>query len=231
MKAEEAKKLKELKKRKLQIKKDGGGLDAGQSHADGYRPGKLLSPARRRDAVERLEEQFYVSERLACVTVGQARSTQRLSSPEKSLEKRILQRIDELVRENPRSGYRSITAMLRLEGWAVNVKRIHRLWKREGYRVPPRRKKRLVHGQAANACNKKIALFRNDVWTYDFIFDRFADGRALKILAVTDEYTRQSLALEADISMNGNDVVSILSKIAAEHGFPAYIRSEMVRSS
>jgi transposase InsO family protein len=107
----------------------------------------------------------------------------------------------------------------------VNVKRILRLWKLEDYRVPPRRKKRLAHGQAANVCNKKIALFRNDVWTYDFIFDRLAYGWALKIPAVTDEYTRQSPALEAGISMNGNDVVSILNKIAAEHGFPAYIRS------
>jgi transposase InsO family protein len=116
--------------------------------------------------------------------------------------------------------------MLRLEGWAVNVKRVHRLWKREGYRVPRCRKKRIACGQAAHACNKRIALFRNDVWTYDFIFDRLADGRALKILAVTDEYTRQSLALEAGISINGSTVVSVLNKIAAEHGFPAHIRSD-----
>jgi transposase InsO family protein len=106
--------------------------------------------------------------------------------------------------------------MLRLEGWRVNVKRVHRLWKQEGYRVPRCRKKRIVSGQASHACNKKSSLFRNDVWTYDFIFDRLADGRALKILAVTDEYTRQSLALEAGISMNGSAVVSVLNKIAAD---------------
>jgi transposase InsO family protein len=116
--------------------------------------------------------------------------------------------------------------MLRLEGWRVNVKRVHRLWKQEGYRVPRCRKKRVASGQASHACNKKSSLFHNDVWTYDFIFDRLADGRALKILAVTDEYTRQSLALEAGISMNGSAVVSVLNKIAAEHGFPAHIRSD-----
>ena len=138
---------------------------------------------------------FQISERRACAVTGQPRSTQRRVSPKKTEEYRLLARIDALVRENPRCGYRRITAMLRLEGWRINLKRVHRLWKQEGYRVPPLRKKKKASGVADNACHKKRALFRNDIWTYDFIFDRLENGRALKVLALTDEYTRESLAL------------------------------------
>ncbi len=181
---------------------------------------------RRREAVEHIEKQFLISERRACVIIGQSRSTQRIKYHENTGEIRLLKRIDELVKENPRSGYRNISGMLRLEGWSVNNKRVYRLWRREGYRVPKAKKKNILGGSAKNACNKKIALFPNDIWTYDFIFDRLSDGRALKILVITDEYTREVLLLEVGISVNGTSVVNALNKLTKIRGLPCHVRSD-----
>lgn len=92
--------------------------------------------------------------------------------------------------------------------------------------MPPLRKKKRASGVADNACNKKRALFRNDIWTYDFIFDRLENGRALKVLALTDEYTRESLALEVGTSADGATVVAVLDRVSKERGFPRHVRSD-----
>lgn len=181
---------------------------------------------RRRDAVFHLKDKYLVSERRACVVTGQPRSTQRNLPVLRQEECFLLQKIEQLVRDNPRCGYRRITAMLRLEGWRVNHKRIHRLWKQEGYRVPTPKKKSKASGSSMYACNKKIAKGKNDIWTYDFIFDRLENGRALKILAVTDEYTRESLALIVGESATGATVASVLDRLSIKHGFPNYVRSD-----
>ena len=148
--------------------------------------------------------------------MNQPRSSQRLKVKEKEVEKRLLEAIEELVREYPRFGSRKVTDFLRLAGWAVNYKRIHRLWKREGYRVPKAKKKKRVVGVASNACDKRRAESMNDVWTWDFIFDRLEDGRQLKVLTVTDEYTRESLAIEVGCSFNGEQVMEVLREICRE---------------
>ena len=142
------------------------------------------------------------------------------------LERRLLEDIEELVRVNPRFGSRRVTDCLRLAGWDVNHKRIHRLWKREGYRVPQAKKKKRGVGVGLNACDKRRAESMNDVWTWDFIFDRLEDGRQLKVLTVTDEYTRESLAIEAGRSFNGAQVVEVLKRIGRERGVPGHIRSD-----
>lgn len=134
--------------------------------------------------------------------------------------------IEQLVLDNPRYGCRMITGCLRLEGWKVNRKRIHRLWKQVGYKVLKSRKKKRVIGSNVNACDKKRALCKNDVWTWDFIFDRLEDGRQIKIFTVVDEYTRESLAVEVGRSFKGENVVEILNKIGIIRGIPAYIRSD-----
>lgn len=157
---------------------------------------------------------------------GQPRSTQRLPAPDSNKDKALVKRIEMLVRENPRFGYRRITAMLRFEGWAINSKRVYRVWRDEGYRVEPSQKKRHVSGASTNACNKRRAKFPNDIWAYDFVFDRLENGRPLKILAITDEYTRESLALEVDQSIPGAKVVEILNGLVAERGLPTGIRSD-----
>jgi len=132
----------------------------------------------------------------------------------------------ELVGSNPRRGCRYITELLRAEGWRVNRKRIHRLWKREGYKVPPKRRKKRAVGDAFNACDKRSAKHRNDVWTWDFIHDRLVDGRALKCLVIIDEYTRECLELGMARSIEGRHVLDVLARLIGERGAPNYIRSD-----
>ncbi len=116
--------------------------------------------------------------------------------------------------------------MLCHEGWKVNLKRVYRLWRSKGYRVEARKNRKALSGSGANACNKRRAGLRNDIWAYDFIFDRLENGRPLKILAVTDEYTRESLALEVSNSIPGSRVTEILNELVLARGLPSGIRSD-----
>lgn len=185
-----------------------------------------MSPARRREAVAHLEKTHEVSERRACVMTGQHRSTQRYVRKEPNEEKLLFKDMTRLVKDNPRSGCRVITALLRADGWRVNYKRVHRLWKREGFKVPRKVRKKRAVGDSSNACDKRIATAKDDVWTWDFIHDRLTDGRAMKCLTMVDEYTRECLALDMRRSYTGNDVVDVLSQLMGERGIPNHIRSD-----
>ena len=173
-----------------------------------------------------LEKEHAASERRACQVAGQHRSTQRYQPKEPDDEKRLLKDIQKLVKKRPRYGCRRITRLLREDGWAVNYKRVHRLWKREGLRVPQQRKKKGCPGDGANACDKRKASSINDVWTLDFIHDSLVDGRQFKCLAILDEYTRENLALLVDRSITGDDVLNELSVLMGERGIPNCIRSD-----
>jgi len=185
-----------------------------------------LSPARRREAVERLEQTHTVSERRACTVTGQYRSTQRYAPKAPREECILLREMTRLVKGNPRSGCRMITAFLRADGWRVNYKRVHRIWKREGFKVPRKARKKRAVGVSSNACDKRIAIAKDDVWTWDFIHDRLMDGRALKSLVIVDEYTRECLALDMRRSFTGSDVVDVLSQLMGGRGVPKHIRSD-----
>jgi putative transposase len=185
-----------------------------------------LSPACRREAVTHLEDAFAVSERRACVVAHQHRSTQRYTPQERDGDRALVTRLRELVGENPRRGCRYLSALLRQEGWGVNYKRVHRLWKREGYRVPRKRHKKRAVGDASNACDKRAATHANDVWTWDFIHDRLVDGRALKCLTILDEYTRECLELGMGRSIRGGEVLDALGRLMSERGAPGHIRSD-----
>jgi transposase InsO family protein len=127
-----------------------------------------------------------ISEQRACRVTGQHRSTQRYEPRPRDEERALLKHIDELVLDNPRRGCRYITKVLRKEGWRVNYKRVHRLWKREGYKVRKKRRQKRAVGEAANACDERCATGVNDVWAWDFIEDRLVDGRQLKCLVIID---------------------------------------------
>ena len=168
-----------------------------------------------------------MSQRRACEVLGQSRSTQRYEAKaDTDEERRLVARIHELVRQYPRYGYRMITAKLRQEGWKVNFKRIYRLWRREGLKVPqkPRKKRRLGHH--GNSCVRRRAEHKDHVWTWDFIHDRTATGQPLKWLAITDEYTRECLALEVDRSITADRIVEILTSLFVSRGIPKHIRSD-----
>ena len=132
----------------------------------------------------------------------------------------------ELVRANPRFGYRRICALLRGEGWRVNVKRVHRLWKSEGFKVPRRQVRRRRLGVSGNGCSVRRAAGPNDVWAWDFVHDHTSDGRPLKWLTLVDEFTRQCVALEARRSITAADAAGILRQATARSGVPAHLRSD-----
>jgi transposase InsO family protein len=167
-----------------------------------------------------------VSERRACEVLGQPRSTQRYAATVKEDEPLLVSRILELVREFPRYGYRQITRLLRGEGWEVNFKRVYRLWKREGLRVPKKKKKLRRLGDSSGGITRRKAERINHVWSVDFIFDRTANGRSLKILSIIDEFTRECIALEVSRRLTSSDVTSVLVDLFAIRGVPEFIRSD-----
>lgn len=138
----------------------------------------------------------------------------------------MIKDIHMLVGQHPRFGCRRITALLGEKGWNVNHKRVHRLWKQEGLKVPQKARKKRYVGSGDNACDKRKPEGINDVWTLDFIHDRLVDGRQFKCLAILDEYTRENLSLRVNRSITGDDILSELSSLMGLRGVPNCIRSD-----
>lgn len=176
--------------------------------------------------MEHVRRALGVSERRACRVLGQARSTQRYASVKPDRDAALIARMDTLRTDRKRFGYRRIWALLVREGWQVNRKRVHRVWKAEGWQLPARRRRRRARGSSANGCAVRRAEYRGHVWSYDFVMDRTERGGQLKFLPVLDEYTREVHEIEVDRSLTGHDVVSVLKRLFLIHGAPVYIRSD-----
>ena len=173
-----------------------------------------------------LQGRFEVSERRACAVVDQLRSTQRYEAKTKTDEPALCRRLREIVRQRPRFGYRRLTAVLKRDGWSVNVKRVHRLCRKEGLKVRRNRRKLRAIGIPANACYIRRAGRINDVRTWDFVFDRTRSGSALKWLSIVDEFTREYLALKMDQGITSEDVIDTLPELFSMRGVPTSIRSD-----
>jgi transposase InsO family protein len=186
----------------------------------------VVTADQRRQAVRQLREQFGVSERRACRVLGQHRSTQRQQPKAKDAEQRRVARMLALVRKHPRCGYRRIGALLRREGWRVNRKRVHRLWRQQGLKVPRTQRKKRRRGSSANSCVRRPAEHKDHVWAWDFLHDRTSDGRPLKWFTLVDEYTRECLALEVRRGMTAKAVSEVLAGVVRERGAPLHIRSD-----
>jgi len=169
---------------------------------------------------------FKVPERRACRALGVPRSSQRYIGVGREPEEELLLRIRALARENPRYGYRRIRALLKREGWSVKLKRVHRLWRREGLKVPQIQRKRRRLGQSENGCTRHRSVRPNHVWSYDFIHDQTADGRGLKLLPIVDKFTRECLTIEVERSLDAKDVVSTLEYLFEVRGEPEFIRGD-----
>jgi len=176
--------------------------------------------------VKHVQTRLDQSERRVCRVLGQPRSTQRYIAVTRDGDEALVRRMHELVRLHPRRGYRMIWGMLRLEGWRVNRKRVYRLWRREGLKVPSKQHKKRRLGHSANGILRRRAEHRDHVWCVDFIHDRDARGRALKWLSVVDEFTRECLALEACRSMTAGGVAEALIGLFTTRGVPRHIRSD-----
>jgi putative transposase len=189
----------------------------------------MVSPARRRDAVAYLLRRHPVSERRACALVGQHRSTQRYRAVAPDYELRLVKRMNALAETNPRYGYRRIWALLRAEGWAVNRKRIERLWRAEGHHVPPRRSRssgQKALGAAANAAWITPAVRPNHIWSYDFVVTRTRGGGQIRILNVVDEFTRVCLGSHVARSIGARQVTLALEELFDQHGVLELLRSD-----
>lgn len=177
--------------------------------------------------MEHLRNNFCVSERRACRVVGQPRSSQRYVSTKAANDVALVSRMVALSKENPRYGYRRAWALLRREGWEVNKKRVHRLWREADLKVPTKeRKRRRLMGSSENGCTRRRAEYIDHVWSYDFAMDATEDGRRLKVMPIVEEYSRECLALEMERSITAEDVVEILDRLFTERGEPTYIRSD-----
>lgn len=198
----------------------------GQPDAEASFGGKLVGPSRRRAAALELQRKFQVSERRACKVIGQPRSSQRFESKPRSDEAPLVKRMLQLARSRPRYGYRRIGWLLQDEGWHAGLSRVFRLWQREGLKVPVKKRKRRRLGSSINGCHRRCADSPNDVWCWDFVFDRTVSGSPLKWLSIVDEYTRECLALKADRGITSEDVIDTLAELFATRGVPRHIRSD-----
>jgi len=141
-------------------------------------------------------------------------------------EVRLVERIIELVTQYGRYGYRRITAMLRQEGWQVNHKRVERIWRREGLKVPKKQSKRGRLWINDGSCIRLRPQFKDHVWTYDFVIVRTAEGRAFRILNIIDEYTRECLAVLTRRRITSHDVIDQIFQLIIFRGMPEHIRSD-----
>ena len=154
----------------------------------------MVGPARKREAVGHLQRELELSQRRACKVVGQSRA-----------------------------GYRAACGQLRQEGLRVNPKRVQRLWREEGLKVPRKQCKKRRLGTSANGSQRRVAGRPNEVWSYDFVSDQTSEGRRLKYLCVVDEFTRECLALAVRRSFRAKEV---LAGLIAQRGAPAHLRSD-----
>ena len=174
-----------------------------------------------------MRSELKVSERRVCRVLGQHRSTQRRIPLGRDDEAELTADIIALVRKYGRYGYRKIAELLRSQsGWVVNDKRVERIWRREGLKVPARqpRKGRLWLGDGS--CVRLRAERPNHVWSYDFVEDRTHDGRKYRMLTVIDEFTHESLAIRVDRKLNSTDVIDVLSDLFILRGVPEHVRSD-----
>jgi len=182
-----------------------------------------VSPERRRQAVHRLQDRFGASERRACALLGQHRSSQRHRRTVVPDEEHLRLRLHQLVKRDSRLGYKKQHAILCREGWKVNRKRVRRIWRQEGLQVP-RKKKRRRPGR--HAPGHVGAAHPNHVWAMDFLFDDITRGRKIKVLNVTEEFTRESLAGHVARSITAKGVVAVLDEIVARRGAPKFVRCD-----
>jgi len=174
-----------------------------------------------------LKEQFGVSERKACRAIGQSRTTQRRRPrPVLAPEQQLRHWLREYAKKEPRHGYRMAHGALRLEGWLVNRKRVQRLWREEGLRVPPQQPKRSRVGQSVVRADRLRAMRPNHVWALDFQFDSTSDGRPIKAFAMCDEFTRENIGKDLRRSIKADAVVKALDQAKAKRGAPEFIRMD-----
>jgi len=186
----------------------------------------LLSPAKQRIAVEYAKTTLEVSERQACRALSVNRNTIRSAGDKKEKDAEIRKKIVALAERYGRVGYRMITSMLRNDGEIVNHKKVERIWREEGLKLPQKQPQKRRLWLADSSCVRLKAERQNHVWSYDFVEEKTVDGRRARILNIIDEYTRECLASIPRRSWKDGAVIEVLANLMFQHGIPEYIRSD-----
>jgi len=155
-----------------------------------------------------------------------ARSSQRYQSASKTDDEELRLSMIRLAKQYGRYEYRKITQLLRIEGWAVNHKRIERLWREEGLQLPHRHKKRKRLYHKDSSVIRLRPQYPSHIWSIDFVHDKLSNGQVYKILTVIDEYTREALCITAKHKMGHADVLDALYPLFLKHGKSTYLRSD-----
>lgn len=171
-------------------------------------------------------QKYGVSERRVCKALCIARSSQRYSARKRGDEKALRGAIVCLASTYGRYGYRRITALLKAEGWRVNHKRVERIWREEGLKVPKQQPKRGRLYVNEGSCIRLRPAYENHVWSYDFVSDRLANGKKIRMLTVIEEYSRKCLAIRVAHQLTSDDVIDVLSDLFLLEGIPDFIRSD-----
>ncbi|MBD2760954.1 IS3 family transposase [Yimella sp. cx-573] len=226
LKADDAKRLKELEKQNATLKRLLAEAELEKAALKELAGGKLLGPGRRRAAVAHLIRTLQVSERMACRLVGLSRSAYRrplnadtTADPDRALREWLRA----WAKDHPRYGYRRAYHDARAEGWVVNHKKIQRLWRDEGLRVPQRRRRKRVGSSTVDA---PTADAPNVVWAVDFQFDADEHGRPIKICSIVDEHTRECIGGLVERSITADRLTAHLEDLVAARGAPAVLRSD-----
>jgi putative transposase len=173
-----------------------------------------------------LRDRLGLSERRACRYVGQHRSTQRHEPQRAEDDQALRAQLRKISAQRPRWGYRRAHHRLGQEGWSVNRKRVQRLWREEGLRVPQRRRKRRRLGESTVPGARLRAQRPNQVWALDFQHDQTADGRVIRLLNVVDEFTREALEMLVARSIDADTTVAALDRLVAQRGAPQHLRMD-----
>jgi putative transposase len=178
-------------------------------------------PARRRQVVYVRERGLSI--RRACTLFSVARSTVNYQSRKVAKDAPVVERMKELSAQYPRYGYRRIRIFLERDGFRMSPGRAHRLWRTTRLQLPRKRPKKRI---AVARPRPQAPSGANQVWSYDFVFDHCANGQQLKCLTVTDEFTKEGLAIDVDGRIRSPRVTEVLSRLISERGAPAFLRSD-----
>ncbi|NTZ43178.1 IS3 family transposase [Altererythrobacter sp. SALINAS58] len=226
LKVDQARRMKELEKENTRLRRAVSDLTLDKLILQEAAPGKLLSPARRRRCIDHIRGMMPVSERRVCRVLGQHRSTQRKVPCGADDEQALTEDIIALAKQYGRYGYRRVTALLRDAGWHVNRKRVERIWRKEGLKVPQKQPKRGRLWLNDGSCIRLRPEYPGHVWAYDFVEGRTHDGRKFRILTIIDEASRECLALVVARKLKHQDVLTALADLFVSRGPPAHIRSD-----
>ncbi|WP_246413473.1 IS3 family transposase, partial [Methylobacterium brachythecii] len=226
LKSDQVRRMKEMEVENQRLRKAIADLTLDKLILQEAAPGKLTSPARRRACIEHVMDVLHVSERRACRALGQHRSTQRKIPRGRDDEAALTADLVALAEQYGRYGYRKISALLKAAGWLVNDKRVERIWRREGLKVPAKQPKRSRIWDGDGSCLRLRAEHRNHVWSYDFVEARTHDGRKFRMLNIVDEFTRECLAIRIARKLKSADVIDGLSDLFLLRGVPSHIRSD-----